>query len=272
MIARLAIWLGVVALSVAAYFSGNAVFRAALPILIASLVAWLFARTLRRGRTPLIARAIAALDGPHWLSDPAVARHARRLTCVWAVYLALLALIVAALALLDASTVARWQRLPTAQHFGAIGIPVAVAALLLGEFVTRHWWLPQAPRHGLVEFLRKLIVAWPRLLDDRVSKQVQAAPAEVRESFSIATTHPALPGHFPGDPIVPGVILLEHAASAAARAWNVRIAGIVQAKFLQPLRAQEQAVLTLRHECARVQWRIVRGTQPIASGILELGT
>jgi len=56
------------------------------PALIAALVGWMFARTLLRGRRPLIARAVVAMDGPQLLDDPAVARYTRRLTLVWALY------------------------------------------------------------------------------------------------------------------------------------------------------------------------------------------
>lgn len=43
--------------------------------------------------------------------------------------------------------------------------------------------------------------------------------------FSIAATHPALPGHFPGRPVVPGVLLLAHALEAALALphWAARI-------------------------------------------------
>jgi uncharacterized membrane protein len=174
------IWLGVLALSAGAYGSGNAGLRDALPTLLTTFVAWLFARTLRPGRTPLIARAVAALDGPDHLADPAVARYARRLTQLWAAYLLILAGIVAALALRARYGTAAWNWAPSAQHFGAIGVPLAVAALLLGEFALRRWLLPQAPRHRLFAFVRGLITAWPRLFDDREVADVRANDAAGR--------------------------------------------------------------------------------------------
>lgn len=167
MIARIAIWLGIIALTAVVYRSGNTSLRDALPMLITACVAWLFARTLRTGRTPLIARAIASLDGAELLADAAVARYARRLTQLWAAYLLLLASIVAALALHARYAATTWAWLPSAQRFGALGVPLAVAALLLGEFALRRWLLPQAPRRSVFGFLRGLTVAWPYLLDDR---------------------------------------------------------------------------------------------------------
>jgi len=138
-----------------------------LPALIAGLIGWIFARSLGRGRTPLIGRAIAALDGATQLDDPAVARYARRLTWVWVVYQTTLAAIIVLLA----AQAAGWLNWPPLQGmsprwFGAIVLPLAVAALFLGEFVLRRWLLPQAPRRSFFGFAQALIRAWPRLLDD----------------------------------------------------------------------------------------------------------
>ena len=86
---RALVWVAVVVLVLLGHLFGGKNLRGALdtlPALIAALVGWLFARTLCAGRTPLIARAIAAIDGPRWLDDPAVAAYARRLTAVWAVW------------------------------------------------------------------------------------------------------------------------------------------------------------------------------------------
>src|SRR5262249_54461751 len=104
------------------------------PALIAALIGWLFARTLLPGRTALIARLMGAIDGAAPLQDAAIARYARHLTLVWAIYQAALALVALLLA---------WYawRLPTASGgwpgprlFGIVLLPLAVAALLLGEF------------------------------------------------------------------------------------------------------------------------------------------
>lgn len=66
-------------------------------------------------------------------------------------------------------------------------------------------------------------------------------------SFTIAVDHPALPGHFPGRPIVPGVILLD----AVLRAIAARDAGLppparlLRAKFLAPVQPGQAVTLEL---------------------------
>ncbi len=136
----------------------------ALPALIAALVGWVFARSLLRGRTPLIARAIAAIDGAQRLDDVAVARYATRLTIVWALYQGALAL-VGALCVVRAHGGLATIALPSPGTFGAI-LPFAVTALFLGEFALRPVLIPQAPRHALFSFLRDLLRIWPDLVED----------------------------------------------------------------------------------------------------------
>jgi 3-hydroxymyristoyl/3-hydroxydecanoyl-(acyl carrier protein) dehydratase len=53
----------------------------------------------------------------------------------------------------------------------------------------------------------------------------------------IPATHPALPGHFPGHPVVPGVVLLEAVVAALGRqaGAEVRVTGFPAVKFLAPL-------------------------------------
>lgn len=53
--------------------------------------------------------------------------------------------------------------------------------------------------------------------------------------LSIAADHPAFAGHFPGRPIVPGVVLLDLAQLAFAAAGGRRVCGLAQAKFLSPV-------------------------------------
>lgn len=57
-------------------------------------------------------------------------------------------------------------------------------------------------------------------------------------TLRIAPDHPALAGHFPGNPIVPGVVLLDLAIRALARQGGLDEAGIRlgSAKFLAPVR------------------------------------
>ena len=58
----------------------------------------------------------------------------------------------------------------------------------------------------------------------------------------VATDHPSLEGHFPGNPIVPGVVLLDAVIANVELATGCRINRVQQAKFQSVLRPNERAV------------------------------
>lgn len=63
-------------------------------------------------------------------------------------------------------------------------------------------------------------------------------------SFNISHEHPALPGHFPGQPLVPAVVLIDHATEGARAAFALGpLAAILRAKFLSPVRPGEEVHL-----------------------------
>ncbi len=145
-------------------FGGANLMIDVLPAAIAAFVGCLFARTLRPAREPLIARAIAAIDGADYLRDAAVVGYARRLTVLWACFqfaLAAMSLFCTAHEL----GLFPFLVLPAARTFGTTVLPLAVAALFFGEFFLRRRLLPQAPRHTLIGFLRALGGAWPSLIE-----------------------------------------------------------------------------------------------------------
>jgi len=63
--------------------------------------------------------------------------------------------------------------------------------------------------------------------------------ASVTTTFYIAAGHPALPGHFPGAPVVPGVLLLAEGLNHLESLTDapLRCQRIDSAKFLQPVAA-----------------------------------
>ena len=55
-------------------------------------------------------------------------------------------------------------------------------------------------------------------------------------SFMISAAHPSLDGHFPGHPIVPGVVILDHVVNGLiSQLRGVSLDGIHQVKFFRPL-------------------------------------
>ena len=85
--------------------------------------------------------------------------------------------------------------------------------------------------------------------------------------FSIPHDHPSLPGHFPGRPIVPGVLLLERVLDAIeATHAPLPALRLPQVKFMQPLLPGEQARVVLEGEAPRWRFRVLRGDVVLASG------
>ena len=90
-------------------------------------------------------------------------------------------------------------------------------------------------------------------------------------SLPIPADHPAYSGHFPGQPVLPGVVLLdatlhalERAGRGSAGAWEIN-----SAKFPSAVRPGEE--LTLQHEAlpnGSIRFAIRAADRAVASGTL----
>ena len=76
--------------------------------------------------------------------------------------------------------------------------------------------------------------------------------SELRRTLLIGADHPALVGHFPGNPVIPGALLLDevlhaieqtHAQGPSPGGWQIEVV-----KFLRTARPAEPLQLTLRPE------------------------
>ena len=92
--------------------------------------------------------------------------------------------------------------------------------------------------------------------------------------WTVPADHPALAGHFPGTPIIPGVLLLDIALHTIAAATGMALDActISSVKFLSPARPGDDVVI--RHEITAngtIHFAIDSGARKIASGKIVLG-
>ena len=85
--------------------------------------------------------------------------------------------------------------------------------------------------------------------------------------FVVPHDHPCLPGHFPGRPLVPGVVVLDHVLAALeARHGPLGAMRLPQVKFASPLLPGEAARVELEGAAPRWRFRVLRGDTLVASG------
>lgn len=95
----------------------------------------------------------------------------------------------------------------------------------------------------------------------------------------IATDHPAFAGHFPGMPIVPGVVLLDAAVHAILQSLHSSTSGdgiknicqISSAKFLSPVGPGEMLTISYATSASgSTRFDISCGNRKVATGTLML--
>ncbi len=99
-------------------------------------------------------------------------------------------------------------------------------------------------------------------------------------TWTVPIDHPALAGHFPAHPIMPGVTLinevLEHAGLHLSPAWLQSPLQIGAAKFLAPLLPGEQCTVEIQVSSSnlgeRLRFDIRRGDTLAATGSFERAT
>lgn len=85
-----------------------------------------------------------------------------------------------------------------------------------------------------------------------------------------AADHPAAAGHFPGNPVIPGAVLLGEIVDSVTRGTDPRpiVRAIRSAKFLHPVRPDDLLQIDwsdlpdgmVRFECQVGEYRVLTGT------------
>ena len=96
----------------------------------------------------------------------------------------------------------------------------------------------------------------------------------MNEIICIHASHPSLSGHFPGNPLVPGVVLLAHVIDTTEKWYEgkVQVTGMPAVKFLAPVRPEKEVMLSLlpvapdllRFECRTEESMVATGSIELA--------
>lgn len=99
-----------------------------------------------------------------------------------------------------------------------------------------------------------------------------ASPHSHQFNVAIPHSHPSLPGHFPGLPVVPGVLLLEEVIRGA-ELWlqqPLHVRELPQVKFIAALLPEDQAQVHVQLQAGQLRFAVRRNEQLIAQGAFGL--
>jgi acyl-CoA synthetase (AMP-forming)/AMP-acid ligase II len=129
-------------------------------------------------------------------------------------------------------------------------------------------YVDSLPRNAAGKLPREALVELAASLTGRFG----AAAVEVETS--IPSDHPALAGHFPGNPVVPGAVLLDELVEAVSRefGWVPGPLRIIAAKFIRPVRPGERLLMRLTPtDSSAIRFECSVAGRPVVSGMLERG-
>jgi hypothetical protein len=144
--------------------------------------------------------------------------------------------------------------LVVAPHLDAAIILDALRGIMDPVFVPRPLVkLESLPRNELGKLPREALM-----------RRLRPAGARIR----ISAGHPSLAGHFPGNPLVPGVVLLDAALSRVRELRPQAVHSLPSVKFLAPVRAEEDIRLSVDFTAHGARFTGMRGDAVVFEGSL----
>lgn len=87
----------------------------------------------------------------------------------------------------------------------------------------------------------------------------------------VEPSHPSLAGHFPGNPVVPGTLILDRVCSAIESQFQgCAVSEVRRVKFLKPLAVGKPFSIRIETLSQGIDFECIQGEHPIASGTLIL--
>ncbi len=89
--------------------------------------------------------------------------------------------------------------------------------------------------------------------------------------FVVPADHPSLPGHFPGQPIVPGVVLLDHVLELVLGAGR-RAVALPGVRFIAAVHPNETIEVTATAAAGRIGFAATRDGETVMHGSVEVAS